>query len=370
VTGVGASLLYTAPTATQAALVLPASVRTLLCELGMGGQAVKLIRIQPDGTTKARDVDLTPRLDGRPDGPILKVKDRAEDAIEALIAELEAEMNTPSADSSGRALYSGLLRTSFPKNKPVIILSSLIDLAQPMDARELGFGVAPSRVSEALVESGYVPALNSARVTFVVVPTSGDQPQLRTPETAYMKDVWEAVLTEAAAAASIEFIDAPDGGPSHATGPTPVLELPELPGMPIKPTPDPADPSKKVCVVPSSTYFAYGTSELADEGKVTAALKPCIAQAVAANAELSIDAWTSYEGPLNPEGRPTHNPEKDLALATSRAQTLAKLLIEHLGVPRDRITGITGHGSANQPFPDDPRSHRNRVVIVSYYSDK
>lgn len=369
VTGAAATLLYAAPTATQASVLLPMPVRTLLVNFGMNAQAINLVRVEPDGATSARNVDLTPRLDGRTDGPILKVEARAKEAISATLTGLEGEMNTPSSDSSGRAMYSGLLKSSFPQNKPVIIVSSVLDLAQPLDARDLGFGVTPSRVAEALVESGYVPAMTGAQVIFVVVPTSGDQPQLRAPETAYMKDLWNTVLTKGGGASSVEFIDAPDGGASRADGPTPVVDLPELPGTPIKPTADPTEPKKTVCVVPSTTYFAYGTAELADEAKAAKALKPCIDKALAAGAELAVDAWTSYEGPLDKDGRPAQNPKRDVALAQARAQRVTKLLIEHLRVPRDRITATTGHGSADQPFPDNPRSSRNRVVTISYYSN-
>lgn len=77
------------------------------------------------------------------------------------------------------------------------------------------------------------------------------------------------------------------------------------------------------------------------------------------------DGWTSYEGPLNAKGEPAVDYASNRELSKEQVQTIANLLINHLGVPPSAISRMTGHGNVNQPYPD-PSSPANRVVIITY----
>jgi hypothetical protein len=128
-------------------------------------------------------------------------------------------------------------------------------------------------------------------------------------------------------------------------------------------SPMPKGNNEVTCTVPDS-YFIFNTAELIDPGTAVRDLTPCIA-ALAAHATFALDGWTSYEGPLNADGKPEFNYAYNFTLSVARVQTIANLLVDYLGVPRSAITRMTGHGNVDQPNPD-PRSPANRVVVITY----
>lgn len=358
---VEAVLVYTAPTSTEASVFFPESIRETFRSMGRAEQQIAVVRVEADGGVQQEHVDLTPRSSN---GNVLKVEDRANQAIDRTVDSVLAKVTEPSGGgSTNRAMYTGLLKSTFPAGKPIYIITSL-DLADPVDFRKLAFGVAPDRLVEVLKASGQVPDIDASPVTFILSPADGGQPQLRAAEKKYVKDVWTAILTNASGASSVTFIDA-QGGPSRASGETPIVPLPDLPGTPIKPVKDQV--GETVCAVPSTTYFEYGSAVLTDPAKTADALRSCIEKAIVANAKIRIDAWTSYEGPLDAKGRPTGNPSTDIRLSQSRAEEIRRVLIERLNVPAGNIDEPRGHGSENQPDPD-PRSAANRVTTIRYTS--
>jgi hypothetical protein len=94
-------------------------------------------------------------------------------------------------------------------------------------------------------------------------------------------------------------------------------------------------------------------------------LTPCITDALAAHATFALDGWTSYEGPLNADGKPEFDYAYNQTLSEQRVQTIASLLVNDLHVPQSAITHQVGHGNVDQPNPD-PRSAANRVVVITY----
>ena len=93
---------------------------------------------------------------------------------------------------------------------------------------------------------------------------------------------------------------------------------------------------------------------------------PCVQAALADHATFMLDGWTSYEGPLNAEGRPETNYPWNQQLSDERVTVIATLLVDDLGVPRSDITRMSGHGNLDQPDPGQPRSAANRVVTITY----
>jgi transposase InsO family protein len=119
------------------------------------------------------------------------------------------------------------------------------------------------------------------------------------------------------------------------------------------------------CTVPAS-YFMFNTAELVDPVLTAVDLTPCIKAAIAAHATFALDGWTSYEGPLNANGKPAIDYPYNRTLSKARVQAIANLLVKYLGVPRAAITHLAGHGNVNQPYPTTPRSSKNRVVIIRF----
>src|SRR6266571_8199172 len=356
---VAGQFVYTARTANDAAIALPAVVQAGLRQDGLAHQSIELTRVDYTGTVSTSGVDLTPRTGNSPQDPALKVNGRALPAIDVKISGVEADVNAPSGTAGGRALYAGLTRTDFT-GVPVTIISSGIDLADPDDFRSLQWKVPPGDVVADVKNSGDQPALHGP-VTFVLVPVAGSQPQLGQAQKSYLKAVWTALLT-AAGATSVTFIDASTNSAAGAAAPkVPPVSLPDLPTTPIPQVPG---PKGVTCTVPQS-YFVLNTADLVDAAKTIRDLTPCVTAALAAHATFALDGWTSYEGPLNAAGQPAFNDPANITLSQERVQAIANLLVNDLAVPASAITRTTGHGNLGQPHPD-PRSAANRVVVITY----
>jgi hypothetical protein len=356
---VAGQFIYTARTANDAAITLPAVVQDNLRQAGLAHQSIELTRVDYTGNVSMSYIDMTPRTGSSSRDPALKVAGRAVPVIDAKISRIETAVNSPAAGGGGRALYAGLTRTDFT-GAPVTIISSGIDLADPDDFRSLKWTVPQEEVVADVRKAGALPALHGP-VTFVLVPTADPQPQLGQAQKDYLKAVWTALLT-AAGATSVTFIDATGTTASSAAPSASTVAVPALPATPIPQVPE--GKNTVTCTVPDS-YFIFNTAELIDPAKTMRDLTTCITAALAAHATFALDGWTSYEGPLNADGKPAFDDPYNRQLSEARVRTIANLLVNDLGVPSSAITRMTWHGNVDQPDPD-PRSPANRVVVITY----
>jgi len=355
-------LIYSAATANDATIALPDSVKSDLRSVGLLHEQIMLTRVDSTGETQTSVIDLTPRTSDDPNAPALKVQDRATQAIDVKITAIETAMNSSQATSGNRALFVGLTKSTFTA-APVTIFSSGLDLTAPDDFRQLNWDVAPDQVVRTVKQAGELPDLAEAPVTFVIIAASGTQQQLRQAQKDYRKAVWTALLTSSRAS-SVAFVDG-TGSASRSTTVAPPVPLPQLPGTPVRPIVDTHDPKRTLCSLPSSTYFQMGRAVLADKAKTIKDLQPCVSAALAAKANLELDGWTSYEGPLAPDGRPSTDLPENRRLSAARVAAIADLLTTDMQVPKSKITHLEGHGNMAQPNPN-PRDPGNRLVIVSY----
>jgi hypothetical protein len=323
-------------------------------------QKVALTRVDSTGQTATSIIDLTPRTGDSPNDPVLKVEDRAIPVIEAKIATLETTINSSSATTGDRALYTGLTKIDFT-SVPTTIISSGLDLASPDNFRDLNWSIPPQEVVANVKKADAQAALRGP-VTFVVVPTTGAQAQLGQAQKEYRNTVWTALLTSAGAT-SVTFLDATGTATSSST-PAPTVPVPDMPGTPIPPLKSATDPKKVTCTL-SASYFVVNTPILIDTGKTKADLTTCVKDALAAKATFALDGWTSYVGPLDAAGKPAIDSPENRALSDSRVNTIAALLTDEFGVPPASITNRAGHGNTDQPDPD-PSSEKNRVVVITY----
>jgi hypothetical protein len=355
-------VVYTARTANDAAIILPAAVQADLHQDGLAHQSIALIRVDYTGDVSPSVIDMTPRTGNSPTDAPLRVAGRVGPAIQAKISVIQTDVNSPAAAPGGaRALFAGLTRITFT-DAPVIIISSGLDLANPDNFRTLDWSVAPSAVVAEVKKAGDLPALHG-QVTFVLVPTAGPQQQLGQAQKNYIQAIWTALL-KAAGATSVRFIDATGTTASSAVVPSaPTVPVPALVDTPIPQVP--AGNNKKTCTV-SDGYFIFDTADLIDPAQTVQNLTPCITDALAARATFALDGWASYEGPLNADGQPEYNYPANQTLSDERVQTIASLLVNDLHVPQSAITHESGHGNVDQPDPGDPRSAANRVVVITY----
>jgi hypothetical protein len=353
-------ILYTAGTANDARFWLPESVKADQREVGLQQGKTALTRIDSTGEPETSIIDLTGR---DTNGRVLKVADRSLAAIDTKIGALESLIRNSKASTGGHALFTGLTKARF-SHVPVTIVSSGLDLSAPVDFRSLNWNVDPARVVAAVKQAGELPDLAGAPVTFVVVPSTGAQDQLRQAQRDYRNKMWTALLT-ASGASSVTFIEAEADSSGTRSTRAPAVPLPPLPETPITPTTDLRNPRRTLCALPSSTYFRKDEAVLIDKAKTVRALQPCITAALAAQATIDLDGWTSYEGLLTPQGKPSRDAPENRKLSAERVRALAELLVKDMQVSGAKITHLQGHGNVDQPYPD-PRDPANRVVIVSY----
>jgi len=363
-TPIALQVVYTAPTSNDTPSVLPSTVRDELSKLADSHESIAITRIEGDGTIETRTVDMTPRTGDNPSDPPLTVPERSHQKTQAKIAQIENELNSPAA-IGGRSLFKGLTRVDFA-GTPVILVSSLIDLSSPADFRTLNWSTDPSEV--VAIADGAIADIE-APVTFVVVPTGGDQPQLGAEDKSYAKNFWETVL-RSANADEVTFVDATANptAPKRDAPTTPVVEPQPLPDTPITPEPDPehpADPTTASCTIGGS-YFAWASPDLLDRDLTVDNLSGCIKEALASCATFEVHGWASYEGGLTPEGRPTHNDPFNQELSEDRVATIVTLLTTELAVPAEDIVTQKGHGNLDLPVPNDPPSPDNRMVRITY----
>lgn len=348
----GGTIVYTAPTANQGAIRIDGAARTMIEQAGLAHQAVRLVRVDGNGTVSSSSVDLTPRVDGKPDGEPLKVQDRAAEEIARTITKLEDQLNEKSSTVAGQALFAGLSRARIDTSRPVFIFSSGLDTTDPVDFRKLAFDVAPASLVQDLKTAGELPALRGAAITFVVLAESGPQPALRRPQSVYRETLWSGLL-RAAGAPTVRF-DYPDAAPSSSTLAAPAVTIPPPPGTPVpaKPT---RVPGEKTCTLSAATYFASDQAVLLDRRATLRALAACV-KTIGPATRVSVEGHTSAT---------TKRPNNPVAvrLSTQRAQVVTGLLVQ-LGVARNRID-TKGYGNANQPFPT-PSDPRNRCVVVRF----
>ena len=348
----GGTLVFTAPTANQAAIRIGASARDMLERAGAEHQAVRVVRIDGNGAVSTSTVDMTPRVDGKPDGKPLKVEERAKTEIDRLIGKLEGQLNEKSSVIGGEALFAGLSRARIDVSRPVFIFSSGLDTSDPVDFRKLAFDVAPATVVTELRAAGELPAVQGAVITFAVLGETGRQPVLRRPQLVYREILWTTLL-RAAGASTVRY-EYPDSEPSTSTVAAPVVPIPPPPSTPV-PAKTTRVPGEKTCTLSAATYFASDQAVLLDRQATLRALTTC-AHTIGSTTRVAVEGHTSSTG-----NRP-NNPVA-LKLSGQRAQVVAGLLVQ-LGVARNRID-VRGFGNAKQPFPD-PSDPRNRCVVVRF----
>lgn len=352
-------IVYTAQTAEDAPFDLGPELKSALRQVGLKHGSISISRIDGTGEVETTIVDLTARIDDKKNSPPL-IHDRAIPVIDRKISGIEMSINSIKSGTGSRALFTGLTRIAFT-DVPTYILSSGLDLSDPVAFPKLNWATMPQDVVNNIKAAGELPHLHGP-VTFIVTPTAGAQEQLRAKQATYRNDVWQSVLTSSGAT-NVTFVDASQTGSS--SGPSsPPVPLSAAPETPIVPRKSMANPKRATCTVPTA-YFIVNTPTLIDEVKTIAALRPCIEAAAATSASFELDGWTSYEGPLDAAGRPSADDQGNRNLSDARVRTIAELLTEHLGVRASQITAMRGHGNTDQPDPD-PRSPTNRRVDISY----
>src|ERR1700733_3131013 len=184
-------VVYTARTANDAAIALPAAVQKDLLSAGLAHQSIELTRVGYTGEVSGSPIDMTPRTGNSSTDQPLRVHDREVPVIDVKISGIQADVNAAAAGTGGgRALFLGMTRITFTDG-PVIIISSGLDLANPDNFRALDWSVPAAQLAADVRKADDLPALHGP-VTFVLVPPAGPQQQPGQAQEMYIEAVWTA----------------------------------------------------------------------------------------------------------------------------------------------------------------------------------
>ena len=356
VTKVGLQLLVEAPTTTTSPIELPTGVTSELKRLGsVDHAAVQIIRIDGAGKPQSSTIDMTPRISGE----IARTEPRASQLLDAKVQRVQAAVEQP-ATKPGGSVYAAISQSGvIDPSIPLTIVTSGLENANPISFGTLGWRVKPTAVKTAVENSPVRPLPLPAKTTVVFAPVAGAQRPISAPQVQYRQAVWQQVLAVAGVPNPI-FLTAR----AATNAPTPTVPGTTVAVPSATPTPrvkvDHGHDGGVICTLPSTT-FAYGSAAIVNPEKVAAALRPCLDQL--GNVPLLVAGSASYQGALTKAGKPATNPSRDQALSEHRANAVAALLVDQLGVNRHRLT-VQGFGVTRQPDPGHPRSAANQVVAI------
>jgi hypothetical protein len=338
-----------------------------LYEFAEAEKSVQVVRIEGDGSPTSQTLELTAHVGGDPKADVELRQDKIQEETEKLVTALEAEMNEPTPGTEGRATYLGLVKAtvgSLDADAPVWVLSSFIDTADPVDLRAVAWqdgGI--EEILRQVKEAEFHPLWMADRpVTFVRAAPAGEQ-ELWPAEEAYLKSV-HTELAKAAGARSVTWVDMPPA-PATSTEPIPVVPVSGIPKTPVMVETNP-ETGETTCTVTATARFSLVNSpdevELLERAVLVEELRPCV-DAIPLGATVECHGYTAWPGALDASGKPVANPDNSIAISQRRAELVAQVLTEDLGVPAAQVSAI-GHGNVGAPHPADPASADNAVVII------
>ena len=122
---VAGSVVSTATSANEAAIVIPEPVTASWTNLAQKGSGVEWVKVTGDGGTSSTPADLATEP-------------------QQAIGRLTEELNANNAQADGRSALAGLNALSSPAASPVWVFSPLLDTTGPLDFTELAFDTSPT----------------------------------------------------------------------------------------------------------------------------------------------------------------------------------------------------------------------------------
>lgn len=321
--------------------------RALASGPGGRGPAAVVLGVDGDGTTQRQVVDLTPRRGNRPDGDIEHIGSHRETAVRAAVERVDGLVGSVAATRPGHALFAGLLAAGQLPARTIIICSSGLDTALPVDLRTLGFDYPPEDLVGYLKRIDALPRLGGKHVLLALAGTAGAQQEPTEPVRRELAKLWTAVLT--AAGATVTPVAPPTARPPVTQVATPTVPIPRLQPPPRRPS----RPGPVRVVLPSAVTFRSNSAELLDPAGAATAVAQ-IARLVVGRSTVSIVGHTAHD---------QDDADRGVPLSRDRARVIEQLL-RRAGVPAGAITAVTGVGSAEPLYQPDTDA-RNRAVVVT-----
>ena len=306
------------------------------------------------GTSSASAHDLTPMLTA---DRVQQVPDKREAAVADALDELGSDVAGLTAGDEGLDLLSVLASAAaLHDGGSIVVVSSGVQTADPLDLRQLGWSFDPGAVASTLADQGALPDLGGHAVTFVGLGrTAGSQPAPSISSTSRLSELWLAIC-DAAGATSCT-----DGG-AGASQEAPVASS----AVPVVPVTSDATPCTAPLVLSAAVLFggdsaALGsTADTALQG-VADELGRCPSGVAA---DVVGHAADTRAGVVDGE-----------QLSLDRAQAVHDALVR-LGAPTGTLGDVVGRGDADPVVDDlpggvfdDQLAAQNRRVEITFRSE-
>jgi len=306
------------------------------------------------GTPSSTAHDLTPMLTA---DRVQQVPDKREAAVADALDGLDADVAGLTAGGEGLDLLSVLASAAaLHDGGSVVVVSSGVQTADPLDLRQLGWSFDPAAVASTLADQGALPDLSGHDVTFVGLGrTAGTQPAPSISSTTRLTELWLAIC-DAAGATSCT-----DGG-AGASAEAPAASS----AVPVVPVTSDATPCTAPLVLSAAVLFggdsaALGSSADAALQGVADELGRCPAGVAA---DVTGHAADTRAGVVDGE-----------QLSLERAQAVHDALVA-LGVPAGALGEVAGRGDADPVVDDLPGgvfdeqlAAQNRRVEITFRSE-
>ena len=312
------------------------------------------------GAGKADTVDLTPMRKDE----VENVPERRAKLAKEAVDELANSLAEAAADTENLDLLSLLdLSSRQASSGHLVLISSGIQTADPLDMRQLGWNFRVDAIVNDLVERQLIPDLTGLEITFVGLgDAAGTQPELASKERTVVEALWLGVCWAGQADDCRVADTALADEPPTSTRAIPVVPVMQYETFCVKTLPP----------LPADVLFAGNSAEL--HSGADSVLHPLAAKL----AEAARRCPTSVRVDLIGHAADTHPRRLDgQQLSIDRARAVADRLIA-LGAPQEAIGHVTGHGdsqplvlnwSEDGEFEEALAARNRRVELIVVASD-
>ncbi|MDF2272146.1 OmpA family protein [Streptomyces coacervatus] len=311
----------------------PALPESVMKELHQAAAASKrpgdaVVRLLVGGGARpqlAFAADLTPR---RSNGAVEHSPRQREGKIQKGLEAFDSRLRTARSGAPGLDLLNLLDRAArVQSHTRIIVISSGLSTADPVDYRQLGLSGDPQKVAADLKARHLLPDLSGHQISFAGLgETAGGQSALPPAARQTLQETWRRICTLADASSCQVIDELAAAMPPTATKPVPRINVPLTV---TRPGPRPG--SQKASL--PDTVLGFRADSAALSPAADAALRPLVQLINTRHLRADITGHVADVGPGH----------DGMQLSLRRARAVADRLVA-LGAPRGALRSVTGRG--------------------------
>ncbi|MGV9680686.1 OmpA family protein [Nocardia sp. NPDC003482] len=337
--------------AAEPAVTLPDTIKRQVAAFAQSSDAIggATVRIVSSATGTVVEHDMTP-LRGQQVEHAPAARDKK---IHDALLELGRQLSGLTADRPGLNLLALLDRASLLPGSNLVVLSSGLSTADPLDFRQLASDGDAESIVESVKRQGMLPNLAGRHVTLVGLgQSSGTQPTEPPQVRNFVSQVWLALCLQAGAAMCVE-AGRDDAAPPAAQLPVPVVPIPAVytaRGCPVW------------ARLSDDEQLRFPPDQAVMPAEANTALSPIVQAAIRCSLIVDVAGFIADTG----SGTDVTN------LSGSRARAVADRLVA-LGLPTALLGTVVGRGAADPVIDnlvggtfDESRAALNRRVELTF----